>query len=73
MTRSAVIHQAMTAQRGNQKVVFGALAGVLVLCGLPFLSKTIYEKEQKVAEMRDASYDAKDEARNQRLSLKRSS
>ena len=73
MTRSVVVHRAMQAPRGNQRVVFGTVAIVLTVCGLPFLSKTVLDKEQKIAEMRDASYDAKDEARNQRLSIKRSS
>lgn len=73
MTRSAVVHRAMQAPRGNQKVVFGVVASVLVLCSLPFLSGTVMQREQQVAAMRDASYDAKDEARNQRLSIKRSS
>ena len=46
------------------------LAGVsiaAILAALPFLSSTVREREQAVANMRDAAIDAKDEARNSRL------
>ena len=50
--------------------VFQVFAGVtagLILAGLPFLSSTVREREQAVAEMRDAALDAKDNARNARM------
>lgn len=70
--RSAVLHQAMRAPKGNQKIIFGTVGAVLAICSLPFFSKAVLDKEQKLAEMRDSSYDAKDEARNQRLRVSRS-
>ena len=63
----------MAAQKGNPMVVFLAVVGVLAFAGLPFLSKTIRQREQNVASMRDDSYeakergDAKDAARDNRL------
>ena len=39
MTRSAVQHGIMNAPRGNQKIVFIAVAGALVFAALPFISK----------------------------------
>ena len=103
MTRSAVQHGVMNAPRGNQKVVFIAVAGTLASAALPFISKQaspyrrsfchwvfqwlvvcgpvalschempelqVRKREQEVANMRDASYDAKDAARNARLRVK---
>jgi hypothetical protein len=61
-------------------VLFGVLAG-LTVAGLPFLSKTVWRREQEVARMRDESYEirdgagalaaAKDDARNSRLSRRK--
>jgi hypothetical protein len=56
---------------GNQSLVWAGVAGACVLAALPFLNKTVYQREQQVAQMRDAVMDAKDEARNSRLSTKR--
>ncbi len=39
----------------------------MLLAGLPLLNKTIYQREQNVANMRDSAADAKDAARNARL------
>ena len=58
MTRSAVGHRAMQASKGNQKVVFASVAAVLAFCSLPFMSKKVLDTENKIAEMRDAQYDA---------------
>ena len=66
------MHQAMKAPKANQKVVFASVAAIFAFCSLPFFNKTVLDRENKLAEMRDAQYDAKDEARNQRLSIKRS-
>ena len=91
----------MNAPRGNQRVVFIAVAGALAFAALPFISKQaslflagasslypqsvlcrglnievtccavqVRKREQEVASMRDASYDAKDAARNARLRVK---
>ncbi|CAL5219560.1 g1417 [Coccomyxa viridis] len=70
MTRSAVQHGVMNAPRGNQRIVFIAVAGALAFAALPFISKQVRKREQEVANMRDASYDAKDAARNARLRVK---
>lgn len=50
----------------QRKVLLGVLSG-LILCAVPFASDGFRKREQKVAEMRDASYDAKDGARDGRL------
>lgn len=47
-------------------VLFGVL-GFMTLAGLPLMNKTIYQREQNVANMRDSAADAKDAARNARL------
>ena len=52
---------------GSPRVVFAGVAGFMVLAGLPLLNKTIYQREQNVANMRDSAMDAKDAARNARL------
>lgn len=55
----------------NQKYVFAAVAGALMFATVPFLSKQVRQREANVAAMRDASYDAKDAARDSRLRVKR--
>jgi len=50
------------------------LVGVLVGCAIaavPFAFKTVRQREQVVAEARDGAYDARDDARNARLSAKK--
>lgn len=54
------------------KVTVGVVIG-MVVAGLPLLNKTVYEREQNVHKMRDDQYDAKDSARNSRLSRKKAS
>eukprot|EP00884_Botryococcus_braunii_P008452 jgi/Botrbrau1/17608/Bobra.0166s0045.1 len=61
----------VSSSRANQKVVLLGVSAAMLLAGLPFLSKAVRRKEQELAEMRDAVYDAKDAARNARLSLKK--
>jgi len=41
-----------------------------VIAAMPFAFKEVRAREQAVAEARDSAYDAKDEARNARLSRK---
>jgi hypothetical protein len=50
------------------KVVVGLMLG-MTIAGLPLLNKTVYEREQQVARMRDEAYDAKNMARDERLKL----
>lgn len=45
----------------------------MLIAALPFISKTVRQREQNVAAMRDAVMDAKDDARSARLSLKKDS
>ena len=47
--------------------MFAGVTAALILAGLPFLSPTVRQREQAVAEMRDAALDAKDNARNARM------
>eukprot|EP00193_Tetraselmis_chui_P000968 CAMPEP_0177763620 /NCGR_PEP_ID=MMETSP0491_2-20121128/6966_1 /TAXON_ID=63592 /ORGANISM="Tetraselmis chuii, Strain PLY429" /LENGTH=74 /DNA_ID=CAMNT_0019279735 /DNA_START=266 /DNA_END=490 /DNA_ORIENTATION=+ len=64
------------APRANQKMVAAGVAISMAVCALPFAFKTVRDREQAVAEMRDAQYeamDAKAAARNQRLSVGRHS
>ena len=51
----------------NKLQVIAGVGAALILSALPFLSPKVREREQAVANMRDASLDAKDEARNSRL------
>jgi len=53
------------------KVLVGLTLG-LTIAGLPLMNKKVYEREQQVARMRDASYEAKDSARAARLSRRTS-
>jgi len=62
---------AMVDRVANQRVVFAVVTGALIVGSLPFLNKTVREREANVAGMRDASYDAKDAARDSRLRVKR--
>ena len=62
---------AMIDRVANQRVVFAVVTGALIVGSLPFLNKTVREREANVAGMRDASYDAKDAARDSRLRVKR--
>lgn len=61
----------MARQQASKAAVLAVVAGAMVVAGLPFLNKTIYQREQNVAAMRDAVIDAKDDARSARLSLKK--
>jgi len=59
-------------QHGNSELlfwlqVFAGVTAALIIAGLPFLSSTVRQREQAVAEMRDAALDAKDSARNARM------
>jgi len=50
------------------------LAGVLAGCAIaavPFAFGTVRRRERAVAEARDGAYDARDDARNARLSAKK--
>lgn len=60
----------LASNTNGHTVALQVLAGVSIagiLAALPFLSSTVREREQAVANMRDAAIDAKDEARNSRL------
>lgn len=57
--------------QASKKAVFAGVAVAMALASLPLLNKTVYQREQNVAAMRDASYDAKDDARNSRLRIKK--
>ena len=61
----------MVDRVADQRVVFAVVTGALIVGSLPFLNKTVREREGNVAAMRDASYDAKDAARDSRLRVKR--
>ena len=52
---------------GDRRGVFFGVLGFMTLAGLPFLNKTVYQREQNVAQMRDNAMEAKDAARNARL------
>jgi len=52
---------------GSRRGVLLGVGGFMLLAGLPLLNKTIYQREQNVANMRDSAADAKDAARNARL------
>lgn len=52
---------------GSRRGVLIGVLGFMTLAGLPLLNKTIYQREQNVANMRDSAADAKDAARNARL------
>ena len=51
--------------------VFLGTVAALVLGGLPFLNKTVREREKGVADMRDDKFDAINSARDSRLSMKK--
>ncbi|KAL6774015.1 hypothetical protein ACKKBG_A23455 [Auxenochlorella protothecoides x Auxenochlorella symbiontica] len=64
-----------TPPANQLKVLLGLSAG-LIIAGLPLMNKKVYQREQAVAAMRDATYSsepqidkgqAKDAARNFRL------
>ena len=50
--------------------VFLGTAGALIVGALPFLNKTVRDREKGVADMRDDKYDAVNAARDSRLSMK---
>lgn len=52
---------------GSRRGVLFGVIGFVTLAGLPLLNKTVYQREQNVANMRDSAQDAKDAARNARL------
>jgi hypothetical protein len=51
--------------------VFLGVSAALALGAIPFTFKNVRQRENQVAAMRDAAYDAKDAARDSRLSIKR--
>lgn len=55
-------------QASKANVALGLTLG-MTIAGLPLLNKTVYEREQQVARMRDEAYDAKNMARDERLKL----
>ena len=56
--------------RASQPRVLLGVALALAFTALPFFNRGVREREERVAQMRDASY-AKDEARSARLSVKK--
>lgn len=52
---------------GSRRGVLFGVGGFMLLAGLPLLNKTVYQREQNVANMRDSAADAKDAARNAKL------
>lgn len=65
------IAKPLSSSRANPRLVFLGVTAAFIVAGLPLLSKAVRQREQAVAEMRDAVYDAKDAARNARLSVKK--
>ena len=63
----SVLSTALSLLNMNLSQVLSGVVIAAIVAGLPFLSSTVREREQAVANMRDASLDAKDEARNARL------
>ena len=60
------------APKANPRMVFLGFMASAAFCAIPFTFKSVRDKEQRVAELRDAQYekmDAKSAARNQRLSV----
>ncbi len=62
------LRSGMAAANGT-RVALG-VAAFAILAALPFTNKKVLDREQSVAKMRDASLDAKDAARDGRLSRK---
>ncbi len=60
----------MAKQVASRKGVFIGVSAALIIGALPFASKTVREREDKVAAMRDAANDAKDAARDSRLRVR---
>ena len=71
ITQTYLTSMGMVDRVADQRVVFAVVTGALLIGSLPFLNKTVREREENVAAMRDASYDAKDAARDSRLRVKR--
>ena len=61
----------MVDRIADQRIVFAVVTGALLVGSLPFLNKAVRDTEANVAAMRDASYDAKDAARDSRLRVRR--
>ena len=61
----------MVDRIADQRIVFAVVSGALLIGSLPFLNKAVRDTEANVAAMRDASYDAKDAARDSRLRVRR--
>eukprot|EP00873_Tetraselmis_striata_P002654 jgi/Tetstr1/422918/TSEL_013699.t1 len=60
------------APRSNPRMVALGVGLSMVVCAVPFAFKTVRDREQAVAEMRDATYesmDAKAAARDARLAV----
>ncbi len=66
----AWVPMGMSQQVASKKGVFLGVSAALVLGALPFVSKTVRQRENNVAAMRDAAIDAKDAARDSRLRTK---
>jgi len=56
--------------RANPRAVFWGTLACLGLSAVPFLFKTVRDREKNVHRMREESIDAKDDARNSRLRVK---
>lgn len=61
----------MSQRVASKKGVFLGVTAALVFGALPFVSKTVRQRENNVAAMRDAAADAKDAARDSRLMIRR--
>ena len=61
----------MNAQQANPRLVFVGVLTALAVGALPLLNKSVYNREQQIAELRDQSFDAKNAARDSRLSIRR--
>jgi hypothetical protein len=61
----------MSSRVVSRRNVFLGVAAALAFGALPFAFKSVRQKENQVAAMRDAAYDAKDAARDSRLSIRR--
>lgn len=61
----------MSNRVASRKTVFLGVSAALAFGAIPFAFKSVRQKENQVAAMRDAAYDAKDAARDSRLSIRR--
>jgi hypothetical protein len=61
----------MSTRVVSRRNVFLGVSAALALGAIPFAFKNVRQRENQVAAMRDAAYDAKDAARDSRLSIRR--